>query len=369
MVKKIIVISLTLSLLMVSCNNKTSFKQYNIQGQIKGISNFKIYLKKYVGSGYLTIDSAIVTDGKFHFTGSMCLPELYRITLANSDDYIPVFVENTNIIINATINKFDSAVVSGSASHDLLKHLLASLDSIDNVAKPLYDAYDSAKKIGDSKKVAVIENKIDSNSKFQNIYIKNFVKTHKSSVVSAFVLYKYLSGELELEELVSLNNSLDTALRKSVYVGFLKDQIEIKKKTQVGMPAIDFVLTDTSGTQLKLSSLFGKYILIDFWASWCPSCRQENPNVVSAYKNYKKKGFTVLGVSFDTKRANWIKAIRDDKLEWNHVSDLQGWNNAAGRIYGIRSIPSNILLDPKGVIIAKNVRGTELHKKLAALLK
>jgi peroxiredoxin len=369
MVKIFTIISLVFSLMVISCKNETTGSKFNIQGHVKGLSGSKIYLKKYTGSGYSTIDSAIVADGKFCFTGSVNLPELYRIALANSDQYIPVFVENANISIQANIDKIDSATVSGSASHDLLKHFWASLDSIDNAAKPLYDAYNSAKKTSDSKKIAVLEERIDSVSKIQNIYIKDFIKSHKSSIVSVFVLYKYLSVELEFGELVSLSNSLDTVLRKSVYTGFLKDQIEIMKKTQVGMPAIDFVLSDTSGTELRLSSLYGKYILIDFWASWCSSCRQENPNVVAAFKKFKSKGFTVLGVSFDTKRANWTKAIRDDKLEWNHVSDLQGWNNAVGKLYGIRAIPSNLLLDTKGMIIAKNLRGHELQKKLAALLK
>jgi peroxiredoxin len=355
--------------MIVSCKNVLNGKHYNIQGQIKGIANSKIYLKKYVGSGYCTIDSAITADGVFRFTGSVSLPELFRISPENSDEFIPVFVENTNISIKAINTKLDSAIVSGSPSNDLLNHFWASLDSIDNTAKPLFDSYDSAKKNGDPKKIAILEEKIEINSNIQNNYIKDFIKNHPSSVVSAFVLYKYLSGELELDKLVSLCNGLDTMLRKSIYVGFLKDQIEIMKKTQVGMTAIDFELSDTSGYQLKLSSLYGKYILIDFWASWCSSCRKENPNVVSAFKKFEKKKFTIIGVSFDTKRANWIKAIKDDNLEWHHVSDLLGWNNAVGKIYGIRAIPSNFLIGPKGTIIAKNLRGSELNKKLTALLK
>jgi len=364
-----VIISFILSFLILSCKNVIPGKEYKLQGNIKGVTNTEIYLRKYQGSGYCTIDSVFSANGEFSFNGSVILPELFRISLNNSDEYIPIFVENTNISINANIGKLDSAIITGSSSNNLLVHFWYSIDSIDKIANPLFDSYNSAKKIGDSMKVIELENEIESNAKIQNQFIKDFVKNHSTSVVSAFVLYKYLSGELELEELASLNNNLDTNIKKSIYSDFLKKQIEILKKTQIGMPAIDFVLSDTSGIEFKLSSLYGKYILIDFWASWCSSCRQENPNVVSAFNKFKNKRFTILGVSFDTKRANWINAIKEDKIVWNQVSDLKGWENSAGKLYGIRAIPSNLLLDPKGIIIAKNLRGTELYKKLATLLK
>jgi peroxiredoxin len=136
----------------------------------------------------------------------------------------------------------------------------------------------------------------------------------------------------------------------------------------IGTAAIDFTQQDTSGKDVSLSSFKGKYVLIDFWASWCGPCRMENPNVVEAYKKFSNKNFTVLGVSLDRARAPWIQAIKEDNLTWTQVSDLQYWNNAVARLYNIQSIPQNFLIGPDGKIIAKNLRGTALESKLCELL-
>jgi len=163
-------------------------------------------------------------------------------------------------------------------------------------------------------------------------------------------------------------NTLDTSLNSSIYTQSLKNRVTLLKSVDIGQPAPDFTLSDTTGNPFGLSDIKGGYLLVDFWASWCSPCRAENPNIVKVFKAYNNKGFNILGVSFDTNRDKWIQAIKDDNLTWHHVSDLKGWGNAAGKLYGIMSIPANVLLDPDRKIIAHNLKGEELMKRLEELL-
>jgi peroxiredoxin len=141
----------------------------------------------------------------------------------------------------------------------------------------------------------------------------------------------------------------------------------VLKKVAIGQPFIDIVMEDPEGNIKKLSDLKGKLVLVDFWASWCRPCRQENPNVVALYNEYKVKNFDIFGVSFDNDGDKWKKAIDDDSLTWHHVSDLKGWNSAAGKLYGVRAIPHTVLVSPDGIILDKNLRGEELRKKVQEL--
>ena len=176
---------------------------------------------------------------------------------------------------------------------------------------------------------------------------------------------------MDAEELTSYLDTFDESISNSGYITELRDRAEILKKVAVGQPYIDFTLNDTTGNPVALSDLVGKseYLLVDFWAAWCGPCRGENPNIVAMYHKYKDKGFDVLGVSFDRNREAWVKAINDDGLEWTHISDLQYWNSAAGKLYAVSSIPHSILLDKEGVIIEKNLRGEGLQEKLAELFE
>lgn len=168
-----------------------------------------------------------------------------------------------------------------------------------------------------------------------------------------------------------LYDTLDLKLKAYQQVRDLLPILETAKRTNIGRTAPAFTQDDVNGKPVSLSDFHGRYILIDFWASWCRPCRAENPNVVKAYAKYKGKGFEILGISLDKEEQNkaWIKAIKDDNLTWTQVSDLKGWENEAAGLYGVRAIPTNVLVDPNGVIIAKNLRGTMLDEKLAELFK
>lgn len=161
---------------------------------------------------------------------------------------------------------------------------------------------------------------------------------------------------------------LSEEVRNSEVGKGLASNIAYYKVGAVGTEAMDFTQNDVDGKPVKLSSFKGKYVLLDFWASWCKPCRMENPNVVKVYNQFKDKNFTVVGVSLDQSKDAWIKAIQADKLTWNHVSDLQQWNNAVAQMYHIQSIPGNFLIDPTGKIIARDLRGEQLAKKLSEVI-
>jgi peroxiredoxin len=356
----------------IGCNtNKTGNNSknisYTIKGSMFGLPNSKIYLKKYTENGYVISDSTTSVNTKFAFSGKVEYPELIKIQVDALEFDIPVFIENNDITI-----RLDSAAshakIEGSASHDLIYGLWSALDSIESRTTETRIYYEHAIKAYELEKAKSLELKLDSLENEPTKTMINFVKQNSNSTVSLFVLYKYLSGIIDFEEIEKLKTAIDTNLNLSTYNILLEKELEILRKTKVGKPAINFSMTDTEGQNIELSSLYTNYLLIDFWASWCPSCREENPSLVRVYNKFKKSGFQILGVSFDKKKENWLKAIKKDKLHWKHVSDLKGWGNEAGIQYGIKAIPSNILIDKNGIIIAKNLSIKELENKLNQLV-
>lgn len=326
--------TLQLFLTTLFCSSFTAFaadlRPLVLQGHVTGTETGKVYLQKFENKTFITIDSATLEAGKFSFKTKLELPELYGVTLEKDQSPYYVFLESgeVNLELDPAAN-YRGSKVTGSAAQDL------------------FIAY----------------------KKQKNVNISDFIKTNPKSIVSAYVLYREYSYRLSPQEIQANVLLLDPALHQSPYVAVLNELVTVLERVSIGKTAPDFSSVSPDGKTVSLKDFRGKYVLVDFWAAWCGPCRQENPNLVKAYQQYHDQGFEILGVSLDKKKEAWEKAIKDDHLTWTQVSDLAFWNSAPARLYGVRAIPSNVLLDPQGVIVGRNLRGEELQQKLQELFK
>lgn len=356
---------LVLSLTVLAC--QTAKDKFLIKGSITGLETGKVYLQKIVDGRPQSIDTADVVEGKFTFTGKMELPDIRILRLNEQDYFAQLFLDNSNIKVVANKDSLRSTKITGSPTHDIFQVYLTELESLNKQVTALQQKYQSAMTSGNTDEAKKAE--IDYNAMIENMkfFTKNFVKEHNNSVVSAYLTLVQLAPQIEGAELDSIIAKFPAEISNSEYVIKLKEISEGMKKTAIGAVAPDFTMNDPAGKPIQLSSLRGKVVLIDFWASWCGPCRQENPNVLKLYQKYNSKGFEILGVSLDRTNEEWVQAIKDDQMSWLHVSDLQVWQNTAARLYSVNAIPQTYLLDKDGKIIAKGLRSQELAAKLGEL--
>jgi peroxiredoxin len=366
--KRLILISLVAALLLsfISCNQKKE-GQYTVNGTITGQDTGWIFLKKREEAKWVTKDSTQIKEGKFTFTGKIGLPEMFYLSLKGREGNFPFFIENSSLAVKAFADSLDKSEVTGSATHDLYKSFLHQDDLFNKKLENLYTQYMAAKEANDTVKCQGMEAGFDAIEKEQAASMKEFILKNGKSVVSAYLALSN-AYNFDLDKLKEINKAMDPSIAESNYVKKLKEREDILTKLLPGNMAPDFTMNDTAGVAVSLSSLHGKYVLVDFWASWCSPCRAENPNVVAAFQKYSAKGFTVLGVSLDKDKKKWQEAIAKDRLTWTHVSDLQGWDCSSAKLYGIMSIPANFLLDKEGKIIGSSLRGEDLEKKLEEVL-
>ena len=355
-------------------------KQVTIKGSMKTPDPVKmIYLTYRTADGSTVNDSAVLSNGQFAFKEKVEEPTMAYLTAKFEKDdgkskyrfeRMQLFLESGEIKINVK-DSLKFASVTGSKAHAEFERFTKLQKPYTDASRELSRQYVEYRKEKNEEGMKKIEAQMDDLDKKMNTeVVEPYLANNTKSPIALYVLTQYAGYDLDAKKIEPLFVRLPTAVQSSPSGVAFNEQIETAKKTGVGIYAMDFTQNDTLDRPVSLSSFRGHYVLVDFWASWCGPCRAENPNVVKAFNRYKDKKFTVLGVSLDRPGAKekWLEAIHKDGLAWTHVSDLKFWDNAVAKQYGIRAIPQNLLIDPQGKIVAKNIRGEDLNKKLAEVM-
>ncbi|MGX5818396.1 redoxin domain-containing protein [Chitinophaga lutea] len=369
---------------IAGCNSQPEKGAFKVDLHLDNAPLEKVYLEELSGQAPKVVDTAAIKDasGKVELTGMVQEQGLYRIRFEGGK-YILLALDAGDMKIDGDYNELEKIKVSGSDATAEVQSLLNQYSERTQTLSREMQAMDSIRQLKDADSLfearrAQFEKE---NENFRK-YFLDAARNAKEPVPA--VLAMQLVNFNDAEDIKAHRKDFESIIQRFPENGMVKDMqkfiAEIDKPAQpqapadgpeamIGQQAPDFTLPDPSGKQISLSSFKGKYVLVDFWASWCGPCRQENPNVVKAFMKYKNKNFTILGVSLDKTKDAWVKAIGDDGLVWSHVSDLKFWESAVVPMYGITGIPTNILVDPQGKIVAANLRGGQLEAKLGELLQ
>lgn len=393
---KKVLFSVLVATLFFSCNDGSSEK-FKVSGKILNTGGKMVYLEELsIGTMRpITVDTAaLAADGSFSLSAPMGEAAIYNIRV-DQNDYPVASITNdkSSVELNITMSKNNNMFpekyeVKGSPASETMKDFMTTFD---DKLKEIFDVsveVDSLRTIVASDSLINIKTQRLANTAGElKAYTMAEIKKSKNAALTLFELGYYQSSAnnpntglrpIENDEVLAIINGVVKDNPNHVSLAGLKKNLDAQTQAApgapdaekwVGKPAPDFTLPDVNGKQVSLSSFKGKYVLIDFWASWCKPCRMENPNVVAAYNKFKNKNFTILGVSLDESKEAWLSAIKADNLTWPHVSDLKQWESMVIPLYQFNGIPYNVLLDPLGNVIAEGLRGADLEAKLAQVIK
>ena len=337
-----------MAILLAACTSKPKTETFKVNVNLANADGKTVYLQK---DGQV-LDSAVIQNWDAVFNTPVCKDnEMYGLMLQGWRRPFHFFTDNVDVTLEGDAQNPNAIVVKGSETQDRLIAFTESYNTLE------------AKLEADSTMAQADKDEI------LKMHCFDYVWENPTDPVAHYVMYRYkwAFGPCELRTMIDNIYHADSTIT-STNLTMAEEYVEKLERVQAGQPIIDFTQNDPDGNPVTLSQFAeGKLLLVDFWASWCPDCRKENPNVVAAYQKYHEQGFDVLGVSFDTNKEAWLAAIEKDGLTWTHVSDLQGWNNAAGALYSIAFIPQNALIKD-GVIVARNLEGEELMKEIEAQL-